>query len=83
MNYSGPSGFISTDTLEFPLAYPDGRWIGTGAGDMVDTRFSFGRNFKFSEPGIHKVSFKHGMRYDDLSPVFDIGLRIEYADEKD
>lgn len=77
--YTAPSGKAFTDTVECPLAYPNGQWIGSGIGDMVDSKIVFRSGYKFKEKGMHNITFTHGMRQEALSPIYDVGLRLEYT----
>ena len=74
-----PDGSWARDTLEFPLANPEGRWLGKRTGRYVDTRFYFRRNARFPMEGHYRFSVSNGMRDSAIVGLKDVGLRIEYS----
>lgn len=77
-----PDGSFSQDTLEFPLANAEGRWLGKRTGRYVDTRFFFRRNARFPMVGDYRFDISNGMRDSAIAGLKDIGLRIEYSNLK-
>lgn len=82
LNTEFPDGSRARDTMEFPLADPEGRWIGKRTGRYVDTRFYFRRNARFPMEGNYRFSITNGMRDSAICGLKDIGLRIEYSNMK-
>ena len=82
LNTEFPDGSTARDTLEFPLASPEGRWMGKRTGRYVDTRFYFRRNARFPMEGYYRFSVTNGMRDSAVCGLKDIGLRIEYSNMK-
>ncbi len=74
-----PDGSVSRDTLELPLAAPDGQWYGKRTGRYIDTRCHFRRNARFPMPGTYRFAFTHGMRDSAITDLRNIGLRIEHT----
>ena len=74
---NSPEGQLLTDTVEFVLAEPTGRWKGSGIGDLYDNQFLYKQNVIFPESGEYRFSIKQGMRSDILEGIHDVGLRIE------
>lgn len=75
-----PDGYTITDTLNYLLAQPDGKWVGKGAGAIKSNKFSFRANsLVFPEKGIYKFTFWQAMRQDNLEGIEDIGMSIEKA----
>lgn len=72
-----PDGGRYRDTLECVLAEPNGKWYGSGIGDIKDHSFLFKRHVTFKEAGNYLFSFEQAMRVDPLLHVKDVGLRIE------
>lgn len=72
-----PDGSTHTDSINCPMAYPDGRWIGTGLGDLIDNPILVHRNFKFSETGEYTFKIRHGMRRDYLPNVQNVGVILK------
>ena len=77
MNTVSPDGHIARDTIELTLADYDGRWLGSGMGNVKFSRFLFEKNFRFKQSGPYRFIFEQAMRVADLNGINDIGLRIE------
>ena len=75
-----PDGALSSDTLECPLAAPDGSWLGRSSGRFVSNRYYFRKNVRFPQQGVYQFSVIHGMRDSAITGVHDIGFHIEYAE---
>lgn len=74
-----PDGSMAQDTMEFPLADAEGRWLGKRTGRYVDIRYYFRRNARFPMEGTYRFSVTNGMRDSAIEGLKDIGLRIEYS----
>lgn len=72
-----PDGSVHIDSIDCPLAYPDGRWIGSGLGDLIDNPILVQQNFKFSQIGDYHFKIKHGMRNDNLPNVKNVGVILK------
>jgi len=72
-----PDGSMSRDTVELTLADYDGRWLGSGMGNVKFSRFLFRRGFRFPQMGQYRFVFEQAMRVNELQGIPDIGLRIE------
>lgn len=79
MTIGSPDGTQRTDTVEFTLAEPSGRWKGSGIGDLHDNQILFKNSVFFPHKGIYKFQIKQGMRDNVLPGIRDIGIRIERA----
>jgi gliding motility-associated lipoprotein GldH len=75
-----PDGKMARDTVELILADRDGRWRGSGLGDIWDHNFPFNENFRFPRNGEYKITLIQAMRIDVLPAIMDVGLRIEEAE---
>jgi gliding motility-associated lipoprotein GldH len=71
-----PDGERQIDTLQYLLAEPGGKWLGSGVGEIKHNLFKFKEN-QTMQSGVYKFSISHGMRDDLLLGVEDVGLRIE------
>jgi gliding motility-associated lipoprotein GldH len=74
-----PNGKKSVDTLECTLAAPDGKWYGSGLGDIYDNRIIYKERKQFPLEGHYKVNIQHAMRTDVLDGIYDIGFRVATA----
>ena len=79
-----PQGKVITDTLEYEMAAPNGKWLGTGFGDVKESKLWYKEHVSFPEPGIYKVSIQHAMRkngsedgIENLKGITEVGFRIE------
>lgn len=68
---------ISTDTLNFVLAKPNGEWIGTGFGDTKEIVFQYKLNYKFPQNGKYSFKVIQAMRKNVLPGIEDIGIKIQ------
>ena len=75
-----PDGKEAKDTLNCLLADKNGKWMGKGAGDLLDNRIMLKRNVYFTQKGKYKFRLEHAMRVDPLPNVTDVGFRIEKAE---
>lgn len=82
LNINAPNGNTTADTLNFTLAYDDGKWTGTGGmfSKFRENSFPYRKYIRFPEKGIYKVNVRHGMRKDDLEGIFSVGLTLSYSE---
>lgn len=74
-----PNGKMANDTLECVLADENGKWLGSGMGDIYDNQIPFKRNVRFPLSGIYTFELQQGMRRSSIPLIMDAGLRIEQA----
>jgi len=79
VHLTGPQNQALTDTVNFILAEPDGRWTGKGLGDMKELRLLYKKKVRFPVTGNYRFRIEQGMRIPSV-PVQDVGLRIEKAE---
>ncbi len=79
-----PKGKVISDTLQYEMAAPSGKWLGTGFGDVKESKLWYKENIRFNEPGQYVVTVQHAMRKRDsiqgienLEGITEIGFRIE------
>lgn len=70
---------ITTDTLNYILAKPNGEWLGTGFGNTKEILFQYKLNYIFPKNGLYKINIRQAMRKDTLQGIEDIGIKIEAA----
>jgi len=76
VHVKGPSGQTLTDTINFVLAEPDGKWRGRGTGNIRELRYLYRKQTIFPEAGTYTILLEQGMR-EPVLPVSDLGVRIE------
>jgi gliding motility-associated lipoprotein GldH len=76
-----PSGKELKDTVELTLANPDGRWLGSGLGDLYERKYSYKQNIFFPRKGNYTVKVRQGMRTENeiLKGIRDFGICLEKA----
>lgn len=79
-----PNGKVLGDTLEYRMAAPSGKWLGTGFGEVKENKLWYKENFRFSEEGTYTMEIQQAMRkagstksLDTLQGVTEVGFRIE------
>jgi gliding motility-associated lipoprotein GldH len=75
---TGP-GLNAITRFELKLAEPDGRWLGTGSGNLYSYQVPVITNFKFPAKGTYHFEIEQNMRDNPLHEVSDVGLRVEKA----
>lgn len=79
-----PNGKVISDTLQYEMAAPSGAWLGTGFGDVKESKLWYKENMRFSETGEYLITIKQAMRKRDsvagienLKGITEVGFRIE------
>lgn len=84
-----PHGKTIKDTLEYRMAEPDGKLLGTGYADVKENKLWYKENVIFQEDGEYTVNIQHAMRENGkvngviaLEGITDVGFRIEKPETK-
>jgi len=72
-----PNGRIAKDTIECLLAHYDGKWLGSGSGNVRFNRFLFQSNIQLPVSGTYRFELEQAMRVEVLKGILDIGIRID------
>jgi gliding motility-associated lipoprotein GldH len=82
LNVKAPNGNTLTDTLNFNLAYDDGKWTGSGGlfSKYRENTFLYRKYIRFPEKGNYAVNIRHGMRKDNLEGIASVGLSLNYLE---
>lgn len=79
-----PHGKTVKDTLEYKMAEPSGKLLGTGYTDIKENKLWYKEQVVFNEAGEYTVNIQHAMRENgkvngviDLEGVTDVGFRVE------
>ena len=82
-----PQGKVISDTLEYEMTKPNGEWLGTGFGDVKESKLWYKENVRFDEPGKYEVTIQQAMRKNgevegiqELEGITHVGFRIENSD---
>ncbi|MHA3788434.1 gliding motility lipoprotein GldH [Flavobacterium hauense] len=78
------SKLVKVDTLEYPMANPDGTLMGEGFTDIKESKLWYKEKVRFPKPGKYTVSIQQAVRkggavpgVNELEGVTDVGFRIE------
>jgi gliding motility-associated lipoprotein GldH len=83
LNTRFPNGKFARDTVELMLQSPEGKWTGSGLGDMFDNQILFKRGLRFPLKGTYVFKLEQAMRTPELPMIKEMGLRIEKSDSKE
>lgn len=72
-----PNGKTERDTLEILLAKKDGAWLGSGYGNLRDSKIRLQQGVRIPCKGTFTFSIQQAMRQKELKGIADIGLRID------
>ena len=79
-----PGGLTESDTLEYPMANPDGTLMGQGITDIKESKLWYKKNHHFPKAGTYIVNIQQAVRQggkvtgvEELDGVTDVGFRIE------
>lgn len=79
VNTFAPGGGVQRDTVELTLAADDGKWLGSGLGDLKSSSTLFQRDVRFPGSGVYRIELVQAMRINPLEGIHDAGLRVEKA----
>jgi len=79
-----PEGKTVTDTLEYNMAAPDGTFLGSKRGNIIENKLWYRENIRFRESGTYLLKLRHAMRRQNnvnpvqsLDGVIDVGYSLE------
>ena len=79
-----PDSLVKIDTLEYDMAFPDGKLMGEGFSDVKESKLWYQENFKFNKAGTYSVKISQALRKTgdvsgdlELNGVTEVGFRIE------
>lgn len=72
-----PDGTSTRDTVQYELAYKNGRWKGIGLGPTKEILLRFKKKVVLKDSGHYKIIVLQGMRRDTLQGLEDFSLIID------
>jgi len=79
-----PDSLVKIDTLEYDMAFPDGKLMGEGFSDVKESKLWYQENFKFNKAGTYSIKVTQALRKTgdvsgdlELNGVTEVGFRIE------
>ncbi|WP_298517154.1 gliding motility lipoprotein GldH [uncultured Kordia sp.] len=83
VNMNFPNGNVVSDTLEYDMAAPDGKWLGAGM-TTKESKLWYQENVPFPYKGTYEVTIQQAMRkinepqgVQSLKGISEVGFRIE------
>lgn len=76
INIVAPDSSSIRDTVEYQLAFPNGKWKGKG-NNIYYNKFPLRENVNFPLKGNYTFTISQAMRTDVLKGLNNIGLRVE------
>ncbi|MDK2770866.1 MAG: gliding motility lipoprotein GldH [Flavobacterium sp.] len=84
VSLKNPKNEIKIDTLEYQMAFPDGKLMGEGFSDVKESKLWYQENFTFKKSGKYQIEIVHALRetgsitgMDKVEGVTEVGFRIE------
>jgi gliding motility-associated lipoprotein GldH len=68
---------FQTARFEFNLQQTNGKWLGTGYGDIWEVRHPLLQNIQFRKKGTYTIRLHQIMRDNPLHHIMNAGIRIE------
>ncbi len=76
------NGLEYADTVNLLLANPQGKWLGSGVGELKTMEWIYAeRGLQFTNTGFYTFTVQHGMRDTLLDGIMDIGLELSVISE--
>ena len=79
-----PDGKVVSDTLEYAMAEPSGKWLGKGFSAVKESKLWYKEGVHFPIQGTYKMLIRHAMRkngendgIENLEGIIDLGISIE------
>ena len=75
------------DTIEIALSEKNGKWLGSGFGDIKEVEYCFAKEIIFSSIKTCNVTFEQAMRYGDqpvitnLKGIIALGINIKKSED--
>ena len=76
LTIQGPQSKAETQRFEFKLAEADGKWLGSGLGDIYSNQMKMMQSLKFPKKGVYSFTIEQNMRDNPLIGIEDVGVKI-------
>lgn len=74
-----PSGRSQEDVVDIPMANKEGRWYGSGSGNVINNEVQIQERALFPEKGKYTLLIEQYMRMESLPEIMNVGIRLEKA----
>ncbi|MGY3054570.1 gliding motility-associated lipoprotein GldH [Pedobacter sp. UYEF25] len=68
-----------TKRYEYKLAEKDGKWLGSGSGNIFNYTLPMLTNHRFTHNGKYTIDIEQNMRDNPLKEITDVGILVEEA----
>ncbi|MET4081025.1 gliding motility-associated lipoprotein GldH [Pedobacter sp. UYP30] len=68
-----------TKRYQYKLAENDGKWLGSGSGNIFNYTLPMVTNYRFTHNGKYSIDIEQNMRDNPLKEVTDVGILVEEA----
>lgn len=75
-----PANKKTSYSVRFPVSDSEGRWLGTGAGNILNYQIPFLKDHHFTDTGLYSYRIRQNMSINPLPDVLDVGLKIQVAE---
>jgi gliding motility-associated lipoprotein GldH len=72
----GPDSSVQSQRTNLTLAEDDGKWLGSGMGDLLSYQIPIITNRALRKPGKYIIELEQYMRMDTLPAVKDVGIKV-------
>jgi len=79
VNTTFPDKTTQNQNIDLPMADKTGRWFGKGFSNIKTNEILIQPNAKMPQTGKYLIEIKQSMRYEPVTEILDIGLRVEPA----
>ena len=77
----GPTGKKVSDLENIVVSRKDGKWLGSGMGDLRNFELLIQKDFIVSDTGVYEFNIRQYMQVHNLQGIRDIGIMVKKGDE--
>lgn len=81
LKHTNPEGIVQSEILNLQLAEKNGRWLGSGMGDVISFQIPVLGKQQYKN-GKHSIALEQYMRLEQLPFVVAAGIRVEKTKEE-
>lgn len=74
---TAPDKTVQSKRSHWVLAKDDGKWLGSGMGDILSYQLPLSENLALKKPGKYRIELEQYMRLETLPEVKDVGIFIQ------
>lgn len=70
-----------TTRYQYKLSEKDGKWLGSGSGNLFNYQLPLKINYRFLHTGKHTIDIEQNMRDNPLLEVADLGILVQEVEK--